>query len=277
MSRSDGVDSAAGLSRLREDLAEEHEALDELVAPLDEQEWSRGTPASGWSVRDQISHLQFFDEAARLALSDAEEFLRQARAMKTADIAGADRPDVALGRSVSGSELLERWRESRAALRQSLESVTDAMRVPWYGPAMSPASFVTARLMETWAHGQDVVDGLDASPIASERLRHVCDLGIRARPYAFRVNGRDDPSEPIRIEVHGPAGDPWIWGPDGAVDRIEGSALDLALIMTQRRHWLDTQLEVVGSVARQWVEIAQAFAGPAGPGRRPESSRSERP
>ena len=31
---------------------------------------------------------------------------------------------------------------------------------PWYGPSMSARSFVTARLMETWAHGMDVADAL---------------------------------------------------------------------------------------------------------------------
>jgi hypothetical protein len=33
-----------------------------------------------------------------------------------------------------------------------------AARITWYGPSMSARSFVTARLMEAWAHGQDVAD-----------------------------------------------------------------------------------------------------------------------
>jgi hypothetical protein len=38
-------------------------------------------------------------------------------------------------------------------------------------------------------------------------------------------------------------------------------------VVTQRRHPDDTGLVVTGPVAQQWISIAQAFAGPAGPGR----------
>jgi hypothetical protein len=43
-------------------------------------------------------------------------------------------------------------------------------------------------------------------------------------------------------------------------------------VVTQRRHVADTALDVRGPVAAQWMQIAQAFAGPPGPGRSPASA-----
>ena len=60
---------------------------------------------------------------------------------------------------------------------------------------MSPASSVTARLMETWAHGQDILDALGAERAATGRLRHIADLGIRAMPYSYAVNHLSPPTE----------------------------------------------------------------------------------
>lgn len=145
--------------------------------------------------------------------------------------------------------------------------------MPWYGPDMSLASFITARLMETWAHGQDVVDALGAPPVVSHRLRHVCHLGVAARPYSFSVHGVEDPGDPIRVEVTGPAGEVWSWGPEDAADRVAGTAVDFALVVTRRRHPDDTTLSVTGAAARRWMSIAQCFAGPPGEGRRPGLGR----
>jgi len=52
---------------------------------------------------------------------------------------------------------------------------------------------------------------------------------------------------------------------------VVGSALDFCLVVTRRRHFLDTSLDVRGPAARDWMGIAQAFAGAASPGRPPRS------
>src|ERR1700721_387060 len=52
-----------------------------------------------------------------------------------------------------------------------------------------------------------------------------------------------------------------------SVNRVQGNALDFCRVVTQRRHPDDTGLVVTGPDAQQWISIAQAFAGPAGPGR----------
>ncbi len=137
---------------------------------------------------------------------------------------------------------------------------------------MGVASSITARLMETWAHGQDIADAVGVHRIPTDRLRHVAHIGIRALPYSFAVNDQPVPTEPIRVELAGPHGDLWHWGPDDATDRVSGTALDFCLVVTQRRHRDDTGLTVSGSTANAWIAIAQAFAGAAGPGRKRESA-----
>jgi uncharacterized protein (TIGR03084 family) len=254
----------ARIAGLLDDLVAEHAALDGRVAVLDDGGWTTATPAEGWAVRDAISHLAFFDGTAALALDDAEAFVRLTSSMA----GGPKEPDLELGRSGDHDALLRRWGEGRERLAVAIGRADPAVRVPWYGPPMSLASFVTARLMETWAHGQDVADALGLPPVVSDRLRHVCHIGVGARAYSFRVRGIDDPGDPVRVEAG-----PWTWGPEEATDRVTGSAIDLALVFTQRRHLDDTSIEIVGPVASQWMAIAQAFAGPAGPGRAPLAGR----
>jgi uncharacterized protein (TIGR03084 family) len=254
-------DSAALLA----DLADEHAALDARVATLTEEQWRTATPAEGWDVADTISHLTYFDATAVLALTDEGGFARHAEELFAG---GLDRiGDTALARSGSVSTLLEEWRRGRAALLDRARAADPAKRVPWYGPPMSLTSFVTARLMETWAHGQDVADALGLPPVVSDRLRHVCHLGVGARAYAYLVHEVPDSGDPVRVELSGAGGG--AWGPEDAADRVTGPALDFALLVTQRRHLDDVDLTITGPTAEQWMSIAQAFAGPAGPGRKP--------
>lgn len=246
------------------DLVAEHEALDSVVAEIGDDGWEAPTPAEGWAVRDQISHLAFFDRTAALALREPDAF----RAHRAELFAGGDASvDLAEGRSVPPAELLAGWRGGRGDLERAIGSADPTARVPWYGPDMSLASFVTARLMETWAHGQDVRDALHVPPSVSDRLRHVCFIGYSARRYAFLVHGVDDPETPVRMKARAPDGSVWNFGPDDATEEITGSALAIALVFTQRRHRDDTDVVATGATAEQWLGIAQAFAGPAGPGR----------
>ena len=140
---------------------------------------------------------------------------------------------------------------------------------------MSAASFISARVMETWAHGQDVADTLGVSREPTHRLRHVAHVGVRARPFSYVTRGLPVPPEPVRVELTGPAGETWTWEPD-ATDSVTGDALDFCLVVTQRRHVADTDLAINGPLAEEWMTIAQAFAGPPGQGRAPGQFRRER-
>ncbi len=255
------------LDGLISDLMAEHEALDEEVAELEPERFRLATPAEGWTVADQLSHLAYYDTTAALALVNPEAFAEHKRALFAGEADPAS--DVALGRSVPPERLLADWRTSRRDLLDALEAADPEKRVAWYGPEMSLASFITARLMETWAHGQDVRDALGRPPVVSDRLRHICHLGFSARRYAYLVHGLDPSTEPVRVEATAPGGSAWLFGPTEATDSIRGSALGLALVFTQRRHPAETDVVAEGKAAGEWLAIAQAFAGPPGTGRRP--------
>ncbi len=253
------------ISSLCSDLEAEHSALDAVVASLDDTTWDTPTPAPPWSIRDQISHLTFFDETAALAVSDPDGFLASL-GEAAADIDAYMNAPLTKGRGMSGAEVLEWWRSSRAATLEAFSTLDPSLRVPWYGPPMSPASFISARLMETWAHGQDVVDALGVTRQPTDRLKHIAFLGVRARPYSYIVNSRAEPDGDVRVELTSPTGESWSWGESDS-DLVEGSALDFCLLVTQRRHIDDTDLVVSGPLASEWIGIAQCFAGQPGGGR----------
>jgi uncharacterized protein (TIGR03084 family) len=249
---------------LADDLGAESAELRGLLAGLDEAGWRRDTPAEGWTIADQVSHLAYFDDAAVRSAVEPDAF----RAEYAGSVVDPD-AIAARYRDLAGTELLAWFDRSRERLIATFRGLDPGLRVPWFGPAMSAASALTARIMETWAHGQDVADTLGVTREPSGRLRHVAHIGVGARAYSYAVHGRALPDVPVRVELDAPDGSRWTWGPADAADRITGPALDFALLVTQRRHRDDLGLAVTGPAAREWVEIAQAFAGEAGKGREP--------
>jgi uncharacterized protein (TIGR03084 family) len=256
------------MAALCDDLAAESAELRTVLAGLSEAQWREDTPAAGWTIADQVSHLAYFDDVALRSATDPEAFAAEKDAM---DADGGVNPDTiaARFRDLSGAELLTWFDDARGRLIAAFRELDPSVRVPWFGPAMSAASSLTARIMETWAHAQDVYDTVGVVPTPSARLRHVAHIGVGARAFSYAAHGRPASSVPVRVELTAPDGSTWTWGPEDAADRVTGPALDFALLMTQRRHRDDLALEVVGEAAQEWVEIGQAFAGEAGTGRAP--------
>lgn len=254
------------LTQVLADLAAEGDRLEALVADLDEAGWHTPTPAAGWDVAAQVAHLAWTDEVALKAatdkgawdavvlgaLGDPEGFVDQEAA------------DVARDPDLPG-----RWRRSRRALHDALTAYPHAQKMPWFGPPMSATSMATARLMETWAHGLDVHEGLGAPVEDTDRIRHVAHLGVRTRNFAYAVHGLDAPTEEFRIDLVAPSGDVWSWGPEDAGQTLTGSAGDFCRLVTQRVHRADTDLVASGPDVDRWLDIAQAFAGQPGEGRAP--------
>jgi uncharacterized protein (TIGR03084 family) len=264
----------ATLEPLLADLAAECGDLDVLVAVVDNAGWDLSTPAEGWAVRDQVSHLAFFDDVAAMAITAPGEF----RDIADAAVAGGDPMEEHLlkGRALRGDEVLAWWRAARTRLQSAAATLEPDARVPWFGPPMGARSFVSARIMETWAHGTDVADAMGVTRKPTDRLHHVAHLGVRARPFSYAVRGLEPPLDSVCVQLTGPSGAQWSW--EGAdTDVVRGSALDFCLVVTQRRHVDDTDLVVTGRHATEWMAIAQAFAGPAGPGRQPLGAPGRRP
>jgi uncharacterized protein (TIGR03084 family) len=256
------------MAQLCDDLMAETGVVESMILPLDREGWLMPTPAQGWTVLDQIGHLAYFDEAATRAATDPDGF-RAERDVAFADPNGITETAAAKYRALAGEEVLKEFQAARGAMLDVFRTIDPKLRVPWYGPDMAAASSVTARIMETWAHGQDVVDALGVTRPQTAALRHVAHIGVRAFPNSFLANGLDVPEVPVLVELTGPDGDAWTWGEPDAADVVRGPAVDFCLVVTRRRHVDDTGLEVSGPVAESWMPIAQAFAGPPGTGRKP--------
>ena len=256
------------LDDLLTDLKAEGDQLWSVVSGLDEAGWRTPTPAAGWTVATQVAHLLWTDEVAVVAATDKEkwdEMVLQAIADPFGYVDAAAHEVAGL----APKALLARWGAARQSLNQALRELPPGQKMPWFGPPMSPASMVTARFMETWAHALDVYEALGRVPEPTDRIRHVAHLGVRTRDFAYGVHGLTPPAEPFRVELTAPSGERWTWGPDDAAQRVTGSAHDFCLLVTQRVHRDDTDLVAEGPDAQRWLSIAQAFAGPPGEGRSP--------
>ncbi|MFI5793449.1 TIGR03084 family metal-binding protein [Streptomyces sp. NPDC051677] len=261
----------AGATKLDEvltDLEAESNQLDALVASLAADDWRMSTPAETWTIAHQIAHLASTDEAAVLAATDKQGWDGLVRQVGMDPSGFVDSAAASLVAAPPG-DLLAAWRASRKRLHSALREFPAGRKLPWFGPPMSPTSMATARFMETWAHGLDIAEALDAVSEPTDPVRHVVHLGVRTRGFTFASRGLPLPTEDVYVHVTLPSGMVWEDGSPDAKNSIRGSAYHFALCVTQRRHRDDLDLLATGEVADQWLDIAQAFAGPPGRGRRP--------
>jgi uncharacterized protein (TIGR03084 family) len=235
-----------------DDLRDEMASLDALVSwsepsnPVLAQTLARDTPAKGWTIGDTLSHLAWTDQAAIVAIKDPGHFPDRVRA--TRPLSPGDLPAVWPG---AREELLSGVARAHAA----------KARLPWFSLPMGAMSFATARLMEYWAHGEDVACARGISRPPTGRLRHVCHIGVQTLRFSFAQHGLPAPAEPVRIELDAPGGGVWDWGPEDARNRVTGPAAHFALVVTQRRLAADSSLDARGDIAERWLPIAQCFAG----------------
>ncbi len=248
------------LDQVLTDLEAETAQLDGWVSVLDTAAWGTVTTPEGWTVTHQIGHLHWTDLASVTAITDEAEF---AEGLKLAAANPAGYVDEAAEEMalIPPAELLASWREGRVALQAALRSVPDGEKIGWFGPPMSPVSMATARLMETWAHSRDVAEALGIDVPRTSRAKHVAHIGVRARGFSYMVHGEEIPEGDIRVELTGPDGDLWTWGPEDATDRVTGDGYDFALLVSRRRHLDDVDVHAEGANAEHWLTIAQAFAG----------------
>jgi uncharacterized protein (TIGR03084 family) len=250
---------AGDLGGLLDDLQDESDELSAILDGAGRDALAWATPAEGWSVADTIGHLWFFDREGRRAVEDPDAFTAGLDAV-IADPAGFMAGHLDESRRL-GESLMTAWQEERRLIIAALATTNPTMRLPWYGPPMSPMSFATARLMETWAHGQDIVDAVGAKRAPTDRLRHIAHLGVSTRNFSYAIKDLEPPAVPVFVTLTAPSGDQWTWGDAEASERISGPALDFCLLVTQRRLLDDLALTVSGDAAKEWMSLAQAFAG----------------
>ena len=242
--------------------------VDGWVAGLDESGWARPTPATGWTVAHQIAHLSFIFKLAGTAASDPETFKVMA-ARAGDDFDAAVNGALGLYLPAEPAELLERWRTERTDAIKALDALPRTEIVPWLVRPLPAFVLASAGIMELFGHGQDIADALGVTPVRTDGLKHLVLFATLTWDFGYQARGLTAPDTQFRFEITAPSGALWEFGPDDSTERISGSAEDFCLLVTRRRHHSDLDVVATGAEATRWLEIAQAYRGPAGEGRRP--------
>lgn len=247
-----------------QDFEAESDALLALLDYLDDADWQRETQFKRWTINDIIGHLHFFNYAADTGLRDSDEFAGLMRQVAAAAKQGTSHLAFThswLGGTKNG-DLMQVWRDFYHEMAARFQRADPKKRVPWAGPTMSVRSSITARLMETWAHGQAIYDLLGKVRIDADRIKNIAVLGINTFSWTFSNRNIQTPAKMPCVSLIAPSGATWQWGQPDESNRIEGTAVEFCQVVTQVRNIADTRLKVVGPVAVAWMSIAQCFAGP---------------
>ncbi|MGK5552255.1 TIGR03084 family metal-binding protein, partial [Actinomadura kijaniata] len=243
------------------DLAAEGDDVDALVADLDGARWDLPTPAPGWTIANQVAHLRFIFRLAGTAAADPEGF-------QTLIAGAAGNFDGAVNAAVEElmdepSKMLARWRAERAAAVEALAAVPAGQPVPWLVRPIPAGVLACAGIMELFGHGQDIADALGVRRTYTDRIRHLVGFAVLVWEFGYQARGLTPPDTPFRFELTAPSGELWAYGPPDAEQRVTGPAVDFCLLVTRRRHRDDLALQATGADADEWLNIAQAYRGPA--------------
>lgn len=242
----------------------ESEALHTLVEPLGDADLEQPTAFKGWTINTVLRHLHVWNLAAGFSLAGGGQFapfIQKAGPHVVAGTMPAFEFDWTEG--LTGRALVETWRRTFTEVARRFGDADPSMRVEWAGPSMSARSSITARLMETWAHGQAVYDALGVVRVNGERIRNIVVLGVNTCGWTFKVNRLEAPAVVPQVRLIAPSGEAWAYGEPSEEEFVEGSAEEFCQVVTQTRNVADTRLRVVGPTATAWMQMAQCFAGPA--------------
>ncbi|MGI9426008.1 MAG: TIGR03084 family metal-binding protein [Hyphomicrobiaceae bacterium] len=247
-----------------QDFREEAEELHKLLAALDDDDWQRETTFKHWTINDVVQHLHFSDNMALLSATDVDAYVRLRDAIKARRDSGATLMQLTHERigHLTGRALLETWAGHWSKLCDVLAAKDPDERLTWSGPDMGVRMFVTARQMETWAHGQEIYDVLGVTRVNTDRIKNIAVIGVRTFGWTFANRQLAPPGEPPHVRLQAPSGETWDWNESNTTDSVIGSAVGFCQVVTQVRNVADTTLSVRGPAAMQWMQLAQCFAGP---------------
>jgi len=244
------------------DFCNESEALYKLIEPISDDAYGQKTQFKNWTINDVLSHLHMWNWAADKSLSDPDEFdaFLNRLMMEMADSTLRQFETKWLD-GLENKELLEEWRRYYIEMSKRFEVTDPKKRVKWAGPDMSVRSSITARLMETWAHGQEVYDHLGVARQNQDRIKNIAVLGMNTFGWTFMNRKMEVPGDKPYVKLTAPSGETWEWEDPSTQNYVEGSAEEFCQVVTQVRNIGDTSLKVVGETANLWMSIAQCFAG----------------
>lgn len=262
-----------------QDFLAESQALHDLVANLTDEEMAERTAFKGWTINNVVGHLYMWNWAADLSRRDTQGFRDfQEEIARQLGAKGRMLDFEARWRNrLRGRALVEAWRKNFEEVAQGFADADPKARVPWAGPDMSVRSSITARLMETWAHGQEVYDQLGEVRINADRIRNIVVLGVNTYGWTFQVREETPPQPVPFLRLIAPSGEIWEYGEASDEERIDGLAEEFCQVVTQVRNIADTSLEVTGDNAANWMSKAQCFAGPPEPPPPPGTRRTMEP
>ncbi|MCA8901135.1 MAG: TIGR03084 family protein [Hyphomonas sp.] len=240
------------------DFLEESRALNDLLAGQPDSAFDMVTQFKAWTINDVLRHLHFWNWMAELQIADEARLEAELSAVGAEGMRPRERAHVD---GAGGRQLLDMWWRQAERTAGTFASADPKARLKWAGPSMSARSSITARLMETWAHGQEVYDCLGADRKDADRIRNIAVLGINTFGWTYSVRQLTPPELVPFVRLEAPSGEIWTFGEDTSGNRIEGCATEFCQVVTQTRNVKDTALTVTGPVAEDWMSKAQCFAG----------------
>ncbi len=255
------------------DFRTESDALHALVASLSDSELTQKTAFKDWTINDVIGHLHIWNIAADLSLRDEDAFkaffAQVAGSFQKGSLKEFEREYLG---HLTGQALVAQWHADYSHVAKNFADADSKARVVWAGPSMSARSSITARLMETWAHGQEIYDVLGLKRQNGDHIRNIVVLGVNTFGWTYKNRREDVPEQMPHLVLTAPSGAIWTAGEKSGAERIAGLAEEFCQVVTQTRNIADTDLQVTGNVANDWMQKAQCFAGtpvlPPAPGTR---------
>lgn len=249
------------------DFREESLTLKSLIEDLDDAAFESVTQFKGWTINDVVRHLHFWNKAVMVASQGEQAFGEFFQGVGAHMAKGGSLPEYEKQylQGLSGGALRSAWSDLVDETAEAYAAMDPSARVPWAGPSMSARSSISARQMETWAHGQEVFDVLGAERVEHDRIRNIVVLGVNTFSWTFKVRNETPPEPMPYVELIAPSGALWTYGDPQKNNVIRGDAADFARVVTQTRNVADTGLTVIGSPAETWMSKAQCFAGAASP------------
>ena len=243
---------------------EESDALYKLLINADKNSFKLKTQFKSWTINDVLYHLHVWNIAALLSLKNENEFKEFMQNFMEAVKSGnsAREYEKILSDNTEGLDLLNLWKETYEKISNEFAKSDPKKRVKWAGPDMSVRSSITARHMETWAHGQEIFDQLGFERIVTDRFIIIVVIGVNTFGWTYINRNLSIPEKMPKLSLLSPSNELWEWNEDNEEDMISGSATEFSQVVTQVRNINDTSLKVSGKIANEWMSIAQCFAGP---------------
>jgi uncharacterized protein (TIGR03084 family) len=253
-----------------DDLAAEQERLEDILAGLDEAQWTSASAAAGWTVADTVLHLAQTEEMVQTSVSGRELGPGFGAGTGNTGTGNTGTGNTGTGNTVDEiadqavrmeragpSEVFERWQRARQAALAALRAADPGRPVPWVAGTMKPATLATTRLAEHWAHGLDITGPLGIDFPDTGRLRHVAWLAHRTLPYALMRAGQQ-PVE-VRCELTWPDG-PWEFGKPDAESAITGPGGDFCRVAAQRLDPDKSALKATGPHGATALRLLRSYA-----------------